>query len=187
MARATQTRPPTRGSEPAPAPAGKVGVVVLVVLAVLAVLGAVLGLRSALGSDSTPSEDGRLALPHGTLVVNTVTPEIMQHPKGMPASMMPDPVPDGFQRFAVDLTIFADDGGPARYDAAELQVTGKGFEPSTPIRGTLGSGTIPEGGRVTGSVLFQVPDDVRSVLLGVRGESEQVRVRVPAGAGHHDG
>jgi hypothetical protein len=177
----------TRSTRPRPDTGGRVGVVVLVVVAVLAVLGAALGLRSVLGSDSAPAEDGQLALPHGTLMVNTVTPEIMKHPKGMPASMMPDPVPDGFQRFSVDVTIFADDGSAARYDAAELRVTGDGVKATAPMRGTLGSGIIPDGGRVTGTVLFQVPDDARSVLLGVQGEDEKVRVRVPAGAGHHGG
>jgi hypothetical protein len=166
-------------------PARRAVVVTLVVVAVVAVVAAVFGLRAVL--DDEPVASDSISVPHGTLVVNSVTPEVMKHPKGMPASMMPDPIPDGFQRFSIDVTVFAEEDESARYDSGDLRVSARDVEPTAPLRGTLGSGTIPAGGQVTGTALFQVPDDVRVVDLGVTGEDQVVRVRIPRNVGHHSG
>ena len=165
---------------------GRHATLLVVVVAVLAVLGAIAALR-AVNEDATTTAGDELALSHGTLVVGAVTPEVMKHPKGMPATMMPDPVPEGFQRFSVDVTVYAEKGGSAAYDARRIRVTDPDGRSSAPIRGTLGSGTIPAGGQVRGSVLFQVPEDARTVTLSVVGDSSRIRLRIPGNVGHHGG
>ena len=159
---------------------------VLVVVAVLAVLGAIAALR-AVNEDAGTTAGDELALRRSSLVVGAVTPEVMKHPKGMPATMMPDPVPEGFQRFSVDVTVYAEKTGPAAYAARRIRVTDPDGRSSAPIRGTLGSGTIPAGGQVRGSVLFEVPEAARTVMLSVGGDSSRIRLRIPANVGHHGG
>ena len=165
---------------------GRRGTLILVVVAVLAVLGAITALW-AVNDDAGTTAGDELALSRSSLVVGAVTPEVMKHPKGMPATMMPDPVPEGFQRFSVDVTVYAEKGGPAAYDARRIRVTDPDGRSSAPIRGTLGSGTIPAGGQVRGSVLFQVREDARTVTLSVVGDSSRIRLRIPGNAGHHGG
>jgi hypothetical protein len=172
--RATRSVPPART---------RLASLVPLVVALLAVLGAVAALR-AVSRDAATTAGDELALGHSSLVVGAVTPEVMKHPKGMPASMMPDPIPDGFQRFSVDVTVYADEGAAASYDARRIRVTDPKGRSSAPVRGTLGSGTIPAGGQVRGSVLFQLPAEVRTVSMSVVGDAGRIRVRIPAGAGH---
>ena len=151
------------------------------------VLGAVLVIRAFEPGVATPggvTSHAAVSLSGGQLTVNNVTPEVMAHPKGMPASMMPDPVPDGFQRFSVDVTVSAGVADAVPYEAGKVRATARGMEPTAPMRGSLGEGLVPPGAQVSGSLLFQVPEDVREVRLSVVGAEGTVPVRVPVSAGH---
>ena len=61
------------------------------------------------------------------------------------------------------------------------------MESAAPLRGSLDSGTAPAGARVSGSVLFQVPDDVEEVSLSVEGFADAIPVALSPAADHHDG
>jgi hypothetical protein len=153
--------------------------VVLTALAV-ALAGLVLttvdGLAPAAGTD-------RLALAGGSLTAGPVVPEVMAHNPGMPATMMPDPVPDGFQRFSVEVTLHADSA--VTYAADRFRVTAPGMRAAAPLRDTLGEGTASAGSQVNGTMVFQIPEDVRSVSLVEVGGDDALRLVVPVGTAHH--
>ena len=152
----------------------------------LLAVGLIVGLAlQVLAQDSKPGTDDVIDLGDGRLSVTAVRPEVMTHPKGMPAGMMPDPVPDGFRRFSVDVRVVAGDSAlPYSWDS--LRVSAPGMEPSDPLRGSLDSGVVPPEAQVAGSVLFQVPDDVEEVSLSVDGYADAIAVQLSPDEGHHD-
>lgn len=136
--------------------------------------------------DSAPGADDVISLGQGRLAVTAVRPEVMTHPEGMPAGMMPDPVPDGFRRFSVDVRLTAAELAlPYSWDS--LSVSAPGMEPADPLRGSLDSGVVPPGAQVAGSVLFQVPDDVEEVSLTIDGSADAVALELSPADAHHDG
>lgn len=158
-----------------------------VLMTLSVVLGAALVIRAFEPGTATSggvTSHAAVSLSGGQLTINNVTPEVMAHPKGMPASMMPDPVPDGFQRFSVDVTVAAGATDAVPYEAGKIRVTARGMEPTAPMRGSLGEGVVPPDAQVSGSLLFQVPEDVREVRLSVIGAEGTVPVRVPVSPGH---
>ena len=182
----------TRGTPPAPQQrAGPLDrrrrrtSAVLLTTGLLAV-GLVIGLAlQVMSRDSTSGTDDVIDLGEGRLTVTAVRPEVMTHPEGMPAGMMPDPVPDGFRRFSVDVLLTADETAlPYSWDS--LRVSAPGMEPAAPLRGSLDGGVVPAGAKVAGSVLFQVPDDVEAVSLTVDGYTDAIAVGLSADDGHHD-
>lgn len=160
-----------------------VGLAVVLVAAVLVGV-SVLSLRVFGDGGPTTFRSGTLPVAGGTLTVDRVAPEVQSHPKGMPAGMMPDPVPDGFRRVSVDVTIRSTEDGSMAYASDQIDVDAPDMSPTVPIRSTLDEGTLSEGERVTGSLLFQIPDDVRVVTLSVAGDERGLRVEIPRATGH---
>lgn len=160
-----------------------VGFVVVLVAAVLVGV-SLLGLRVFGDGGPTTFRSGTLPVAGGTLTVDRVAAEVQSHPGGMPAGMMPDPVPDGFRRVSVDVTLRSTEGGSMAYAADQVEVDAPGVKPTPPIRSTLDEGTLAAGERVTGSLLFQIPDDLTVVTLAVAGDERGLRVEIPAATGH---
>jgi hypothetical protein len=107
------------------------------------------------------------------MLVGSVTPEHMapmQSKKfaasGMSMSSMGmDMAPEGSRRFAVEVTLAAERGNLS-YSPRDFRLTAAGMKKeATPIRHQLEGGTIPVGSAVSGSLVFQVPEDVRALRL----------------------
>ncbi len=141
-------------------------------LAVLAAGG--WGVISSLNTEASPARVGEaVGISGGLLRVEQVTSEHMapmQSKKfaasgmGM-SSMGMDMAPEGSRRFAVDVTLAAERGNLS-YSPKDFRLTAAGMKKeATPIRHQLGSGTIPVGSAVSGSLVFQVPEDVRALRL----------------------
>jgi hypothetical protein len=144
-------------------------------LAVLAAGG--WGLLSSLSAE-VPSRAARVGepvkVPGGSMLVGSVTPEHMapmQSKKfaasGMSMSSMGmDMAPEGSRRFAVEVTLAAERDNLS-YSPRDFRLTAAGMKKeATPIRHQLEGGTIPVGSAVSGSLVFQVPEDVRALRLG---------------------
>ncbi len=107
------------------------------------------------------------------MLVGGVTPEHMapmQSKKfaasGMSMSSMGmDMAPEGSRRFAVEVTLAAE-RDDLSYSPKDFRLTAAGMKKgATPIRHQLEGGTIPVGSAVSGSLVFQVPEDVRALRL----------------------
>lgn len=146
-----------------------------------AAVGAVLaaggwGLLSSLGVQGPPARVGEaVEVPGGVLVVDKVTPEHMapmQSNKfsagGMSMSSMGmDMAPEGYERFAVDVTLTAGEDGEMGYSAEDFRVSGEGMKEVGPIRSELESGTLPAGSAVAGNIVFQAPEEASKLILSL--------------------
>jgi len=141
-------------------------------LAVLAAGG--WGVISSLNTEASPARVGEaVGIPGGLLRVDQVTSEHMapmQSKKfaasGMSMSSMGmDMAPEGSRRFAVEVTLAAERGNLS-YSPKDFRISAAGMKKeATPIRHQLEGGTIPVGSAVSGSLVFQVPEDVRALRL----------------------
>jgi hypothetical protein len=164
---------------------GRVVTITLALVALVAVAASLLAVRLATGADSGAALSGpALEAPGGAVQVLAVKPETMNHPAEMPAEMMPDPVPAGFRRVSVELVLLGTAESGLPYDGADFRVSGPGVEPVAPVRDAVGSGVVPEGARLTGSLLFQVPVDAESLNLTLAGTRGSIPVTLPAAPGH---
>lgn len=130
--------------------------------------------------------DNQLTVPGGTLRLTRVVPEYLAHTPGMPGQMMPQPVPAGFTRVSVEVTLVATGPG-LTYDAADFRVSGPGVAAVKPQRDALGAGAVPEGARVDGELVFQVPEGAEGLVLGVRDVDGSIPLLVPAAPTHPGG
>lgn len=112
----------------------------------------------------------------GILRVDQVLPEKMapmQMDKfaktGMNMSgMVSDMTPEGERRFNVEVTLAAEDRA-LDYEASDFRVTGAGMRPTAPLRDKLVEGTIPAGKAVSGTLVFQVPEETERLALSFDG------------------
>ena len=157
---------------PAPEPQPSRRCAVPLALTVLTAAGAML----TLGPAGSAQE---LRLTGVGVAVGAVSPEVMFHQASMPAGMMPDPLPTGTRRVALDVTLTGlEDGG--RYDGRLLRLTGPGLEvPAAPDRTDLAADSLPARSRVTGTVVFTVPASAQDVALTAVGAEGAVPVRLP--------
>ena len=159
------------------------------------------GVISSLNADSPPTGVGdAVGVPGGLLVVDKVTPErmaAMQTGKfanagmsGM-SSMGMDMAPEGQQRFVVDVTLAAE-SAELSYSPDDFRISGKGIKKSGPIRHQLEAGTLPAGGAISGSLVFQAPVEAKELTLSFGDEEQKVALNLdPAEEGDshssHDG
>lgn len=180
----TLQKPRERGTIERVEETGARGRATLLVVAMTVLLtGTVLALVFLLsGPAGLRAEPGRLDLADGSLSLVAVRPEVMNHPKNMPASMMPNPVPEGYVRYGVEITLESD-GEPLEYAASGIRLRTPGETATGPVRESLGEGTIPPGARLTTILVYEVPEDARRATLLFDGR--ELDVRLPHGAGHH--
>ena len=183
------------------------GANVLLLAAVVAALAAgVWGVISSVGTEAPPARVGEaVSVSGGTFVVDRVTPEHMapmQSNKfsagGMNMSSMGmDMAPEGYERFAVFVTLAADENGDLVYSPEDFRVSGEGMREDGPVRSEFEAGTIPAGSAVSGNLVFQAPeeasklrlslDEGRSVALDLEPSAEgsgQSHGGQPEGGGH---
>lgn len=79
-----------------------------------------------------------------------------------------DMTPKGQQRFTVQLSLAARDGG-LTYSADDFRLIGEGVEEAAPIRSKLGDGALPSGSRTNGSLVFQAPEESDGLMLSFDG------------------
>lgn len=187
-----------RGAEAA-SPAKRRIVVVTAALAVAAVmlLAGLWGLQADRSGDESAgtAPAGWVDVPGGWLTVREVSDRAVNH-KGMPGMQTmpdPDPVPEGFVRLTVDLSLAARDE-TLRWKPADFTVEGDGIGVVRPHRAQLGDGVVPEGSQVAGGLTFDVPKKAENLTLDFR-DAGSVPLELPTGhaspsgssTGHPDG
>lgn len=172
--------PGNPGSKPRRA-AALVGLVFLVGLVVA------LGWWGLSGRDSVRAKaiGETIDIPGGRMMVAEVRPEIMVHAMA-PGMTMPDPIPDGHRRFAVDL-LFT--GGPegTTIRPGDLYLEGDGLDRIPPHRVAGTVSPLAEGSTLALGVLFQAPLEVANLWIGYRGSDEIVALEGDLGDGHDHG
>ena len=160
--------------------------VLLGLTTLLVLLASLLAMRlvGAAGEDSHGSSGPVLVTAGGEIRLDSVTPEVMSHPAEMPPAMMPDPLPEGYERVSVQITLTATGSGGLAYDGGDFRVSGPGVAPIAPHRDAVRAGTVPEGARLTGTLLFQVPVDATGLELTLPGARGALPIAASGGGGH---
>ena len=125
-------------------------------------------------------------LPEGLIRVDAVRPEIMAAML-MPASLMPDSVPDGFRRFVVDMSLVANTTEDFDYDMGRFSISGEGLDRTPVHRSVTRGGTVPPGSQATVSMLFDAPLDIEPLYLHIEGTDRVVLLDGDLGDGHSHG
>lgn len=110
-------------------------------------------------------------VPGGLLRVDAVLPEHMapmQMGKLPRSSMGVDMVPEGQQRFTVEVSLAAGKGG-LDYSTGDFRLSGEEIEGSAPICSQLGDGTLPAGSETHGALIFQAPAEAKGLALSFDG------------------
>jgi hypothetical protein len=182
-------RPGRRPRETAPS----TGRSTLVIAVLLAVSASVIVLAGWAAMSLTPGKGSsgatEIAVKGGVVQFEGVTPEVLAHAPGMPGQMMPQPVPAGFRRISVEISLLATGTGMT-YDAGNFRMSAPGVKPVPPQRDALGSGVVPEGSRVNGELVFVVPESARTLSLHLRGADGSIPVDAgpaPEHSGGHAG
>ncbi|MFC5379211.1 hypothetical protein [Aquipuribacter nitratireducens] len=157
-------------SGPAGPPWRRVGLVLVVAAAVLVVVGGAVW-SLARTAATVPVGADELAVPGGLVRVDRVlTAEQAMAGMAMPGmGTDADPVPEGEKRVSVDVTVLGarGDGVAVDPDAFTLEAPGAGARP--PHRSVLPTTTVPAGSRLSGTLVFDVPADATTGVLGVAG------------------
>lgn len=160
----------------------------------LALLGLALTARQLAGSGGViwaASIGDEVGLPGGTLRVEEVIPEHlapMNHGQfanlGMTmAAMVPDATPEGLRTFTVLVALSARDAAGMQLSTDQFIVSGPGFT-ARPLRADLGGGLVPAGSKLTGVLVFRVPEAARLVYLRYAG-GRQVALPLGEAPQHH--
>jgi hypothetical protein len=143
---------------------------VLVPVVVAAVLAVVAGAVWALTAPPPrpAAGPGELALPGGLVRIDQVVSAArpMHAMPGMGIDQ--DPVADGERRISVDVTLYAIDKMRYEIDDFVLHVNGAGA--LTPHRAVLPGNELPAGAQLSGTVIFDVPEDSTSGRLSYAGK-----------------
>jgi hypothetical protein len=187
-----------RGEEAAsPAKRRIVVVTAALAVAVAMLLAGIWGLRADRSGDDQAgtAPAGWVDVPGGWLTVRQVSDRAVNH-KGMPGMQTmpdPDPVPEGYVRLTVDLSLAARDE-TLRWKPADFTVEGDGVGVVRPHRAQLGDGVVPEGAQVAGGLTFDVPKKATHLTLDFR-DTGSVPLELPSAhaspsgsaTGHTDG
>ena len=167
----------TRLSRPgrqALAPAG------LVLVAFAAVSAGLYGLRVERGGHAQASIGDVIQMPNGEMRVDRVNYwNESQHMKGMPGMKVSDPLPRGYRRFWIDVTMHATSSPGIRYLPNTFAVSATGLDPAVPHWSPDGLDIIVPGAQATTTLLYQVPAEQGDVVLHVSGSSDSVLIPAP--------
>jgi hypothetical protein len=162
-------------------------VVTSVLLAVCAAVVAVAGLVAwPLLSGNDGAGGTQLEVKGGVVRFEGLKPEVLAHAPGMPGQMMPQPVPAGFRRISVEVSLVATGSGMT-YDAADFRLAAPDAKAVAPQRDALGTGVVPEGSRVNGELVFLAPEDATALSLTLRGVDGSIAVDAPPAPAHSEG
>ncbi|QIN85354.1 hypothetical protein GBA63_21805 (plasmid) [Rubrobacter tropicus] len=169
------------------------------VLLLAAVVGALAaggwGLLSHAGvQEAAPAAMGEaVSAGDGQLVVDRFAPEHMapmkmggfaKHGMNMAMPQNMDMAPEGMERYTVDVTLAAGEGGDLKFSEKDFRFGGEGMAEVGPHRSTLGSGSVPAGGVVSGTINVQVPEEAENLTLSFDGGQP---VALDAGGGDAEG
>ncbi|QIN81022.1 hypothetical protein GBA65_21495 (plasmid) [Rubrobacter marinus] len=155
-----------------------IGGALLVLATVAALAFGVWGFSSSLAAGPAPASVGEdVEVPGGLMRVDGVTPEHMAPmqmdkfaKKGMNMSgMVSDMTPKGYRRFSVDFTLVGQGSAGLDYSVDRFRATGEGTKETKPLRGELEPGTVPQGSAVSGTMIFQVPEEAKGLKLSFGG------------------
>lgn len=153
------------------------GLLLLVAVAATFVVGG-WGALVSLSAKELPAGVGEaVEVPRGVLQVDKVTPEHMAPmqmdkfaKKGMNMSgMVADMTPEGQRRLNVDVTLAAKENTSLAYSEKQFRLTGEGMDETGPLRSKLGSGSVPPGSAVSGTLVLQVPEEASKLMLSFDG------------------
>ena len=133
--------------------------------------------------DDLASVGETIELADGLIRVDTVRPEVMAA-MIMPASLMPDHVPEGYRRFAVDMSVMATTSRGLSLGEEHFSISGDGLDKTSPHRAITGSAMVPDGSRASVSMLFQAPIAIDVVYLHIDGTDKLVLLEGDLGDGH---
>lgn len=158
--------------------------VLLSVVTVGVLAGGVWGLAAPRGTAGEPHVAGGSALatvdlPDGTLRVDGL---VDKQVGTMPGMDMPEDVPEGMRRFAVDVSLGATEDGALRYDRRSFTVSGPGVKPVVPVDSQLDRGALAPGSTISGSLTFDVPEEATALVLRFRGGAALALPALPAAA-----
>jgi hypothetical protein len=148
--------------------------------AVLAVL--VAGVWTLAGAGAAAAGSGPLVLDGGVVAVERVVAA------ARPAHAMPgmgtdnDPVPAGKRRVSVDVTLQATGDRPLAYTVDRFTLDVPGAGPLRPHKAVLPGRALPAGTQLSGTLIYDVPDDATTGVLAYDGGAP-VRVALPAETG----
>jgi hypothetical protein len=123
---------------------------------------------------------GWVDVPGGWLTVRQVSNRAINHKTmpGMQTMPDPDPVPKGYLRLTVDLSLAAR-GEALRWKPADFTVEGTGVGVVRPHRAQLGDGVVPADTQVAGGLAFDLPKEARNLTLSFR-DGGSVPLRLPS-------
>lgn len=107
------------------------------------------------------------AVPGGHLRLDSVTGNGLAHATMPGMQLMADPVPAGFTRFSIQVTLAAQDQDLS-WAAGDFRVSGPGLRPTRPIRVQLGDGVVARGTALSGALTYDVPEDASDLVLRFR-------------------
>jgi len=151
---------------------------------------------SLLNTEAPPARVGEtVEVPGGLVRVDSVSPEHMASMQvgkfaqagmaGM-SSMGMDMAPEGQRRFVVDVTLGTKDGDLS-YSPEDFNISGEGVKKSAPIRDQLDSGTIPAGSAISGTLVFEVPEETTKLMLSFGDDGQKVALNLNDSGAHSHG
>lgn len=171
-----------------------VGASILALAVLAALVAGGWGVVSSLSAEAPPARLGEdVEVPGGVLRVEKVTPEHMvpmQSSKfsagGMNMSSTGmDMAPEGYKRFVVVVTL-AGRGGELAHSPEDFRLSGPGVKDHAPIRSQLLAGAVPEGSAVSGSLVFQAPEESKGLTLRFD-DGRSIALDLPADEGGEEG
>lgn len=134
-----------------------------------------------------PARAGELvALVGGAVRVDRVTPEQTQpvlpgqfNRAASTTGAGVDAVPPGHRRFSVGVTLVSHAAEGMRYGADRVWLTGTNLRTGGLHRHQLGAGLLPAGEAISGTLIFQVPNEATNLLLNVRDADRPIRLDLP--------
>ena len=107
-------------------------------------------------------------IPGGQFAVLDLHDKTPAHASSMQGMQsMADPVPAGYRRLTVNVSLAATDGDLS-LRPGDFRVSGPGLRPTRPIRAQIGDGIVPHDTVLTGELTYDVPLESRGLRLRFR-------------------
>lgn len=135
-----------------------------------------------------------ITFPGGRVTVDRVIDVDLSMPMQGPGMSMPmgsgvPQVPKGYRLIDVEISLRALAGGGLPFDARKFQVQGPGFGPTRPQPTEEAQNLIPQGGLLSRTLTFQVPEAAQELELTVEGGDRPLQLKLgpapPDGHGGH--
>lgn len=148
----------------------------LSLFAAAVVIAGLWGAILSFGDGPAPAAIGEdIEVPGGSFRVDAAIPEHMAPMQagkfaasGMSMSAMGmDMAPKGSERFTVEVTMTGGEG--LSYSPEDFRVSGDGMSKVAPIRHQLEEGAVSGGSSVSGSMVFEAPEDAENLILAFDG------------------